>query len=148
MPTVFAASTIRVPAATASLWPSIVRLTSGMRCDLAFVPERVVLVLAVEVAESRVDDPARRITEPAEAAAVLQRVRDAAEVVQLNLRPVVAEDALVHAHRPVAPDAAGRALAARLVGVELEKPVRRPHDAVRVVHHDHAARAAHRLRGR
>src|SRR5438067_267288 len=71
--------------------------------------------------------------------AVFGRVRDAAEVVELDLRPVVAEDALVHAHRPVAPHAARRALAARLVRVELQQPVRGAHDAVRVVHHDHAA---------
>src|SRR2546429_9048124 len=110
-----------------------------MGAHFAFVPERVVLVLAVEVAERGVDDPARRVAEPAEAAAVLQRVRDAAGAVELDLRPVVAEDALVHAHRPVAPDAARRALAARLVRIELEEPARRSPGAVRAVHHDPAA---------
>src|SRR5438046_9429799 len=95
-----------------------------MGAHLALVPERVVLVLDVEVAERGVDDPARRVAEPAEAAAILQRIRDAAEVVELDLRPVIAEDALVHAHRPVASHAARSALAARLVRAELEEPVR------------------------
>src|SRR5258706_4623606 len=106
-----------VPAGTVTLWLSIVRLTSGTRhhlADVALVPERVILVLAVEVAERGVDDPARRVAKAAQAAAVLQGVGDAAEVVKLDLRPLVGQDALVHAHRPVTADAAGRALAAGL----------------------------------
>src|SRR5579859_2773981 len=109
MPIVLAASTISVPAGTVILCPSMVRLTSGTGphlADLALVPERVVLVLAVEVAERGIDDPARRVAEPAQAAAVLERVRDPAEVVELDLRALVGQDALVHAHRPVASDAA------------------------------------------
>src|SRR5712692_6801406 len=105
MPAVFAASTMSVPAGTVILWPSIVRLTSGTRhhlADLALVPERVVFVLVVEVAEGGVDDPASRIAKAAQTTAVLQRVRDAAEVVELDLRPLVGQDALIHAHRPVA----------------------------------------------
>src|SRR5438105_5164478 len=111
-----------------------------MCCDLALMPERVVLVLAVEVPEGGIDDPARGVAETAEAAAVLQRVRDPAEVVELDLRAVAGEDALVHAHGPIASDAARRALAGRLAGGELKKPVRRPNDAARVVHHGHNAR--------
>src|SRR5260370_39051312 len=113
MPTVFAASTINVPAGTVSLWPSIVRLTSGIgphfpalggRCPgprsgpgrmglagVALVPERVVLVLAVEVPEGGVDDPARGVAKAAQAAAVLKRVGDSAEVVELDLRPLVGQ---------------------------------------------------------
>src|SRR5258708_10399779 len=116
-----------VPAGTVTLWPSIVRLTSGIGhhlADVALVPERVVLVLAVEVAERGVDDPARRIAKAAQAAAVLKRVGDAAEVVELDLRPFVGQDALVHAHRPVAADAAPRAFAAGLVRVELQEAMR------------------------
>src|SRR5690242_14471231 len=100
-----------VPAGTAILWPSMVRLMSGMGHHLALVPQRVVFVLAVEVAERGVDDPACRVAEAAQAAPVLQRVRDPAEVVELDLRTLVGQDALVHAHRPVASDAARRALA-------------------------------------
>src|SRR5712692_2497779 len=118
---------MRVPAATVTLWPSMVRLPSGTRhhlADVALVPERVVFVLAVEVAERGVDDPAGRVAKAAQAAAVLQSVGDAAEAVELDLRPLVGQDALVHPHRPVAADAARRALAAGLVRVELQQPVR------------------------
>src|SRR5258708_21650170 len=93
-----------VPAGTVTLWPSIVRLMSGIGhhlADVALVAERVVLVLAVEVAERGVDDPARRVAKAAQAAAVLQRVGDAAEVVELDLRPLIGKDALVHPHCPV-----------------------------------------------
>src|SRR5215467_7885579 len=123
MPTVLAASTTRVPAGTVILWPSIVRFTSGTYshpADVAFVPQCVVFVLAAEMTERRIDHPAGRVAQAAEAAAVLERVGHLAKVVQLDLRPFVGEDPLVHAHRPVATDAARRALAARLVGVELE----------------------------
>src|SRR5205823_2642811 len=147
MPIVFAASTTSVPAGTVSLWPSMVRFTSGMGGDLAdvaFVAEAVVLVLLAEVADGRVDDPAGRVAEAAQAPAVLQAVRHTDERAELDLRALVGEDPLVGPHRPVAADPARRALAARLVGVELEQPVRRLDDAMRVVHHDHAARAAHR----
>src|ERR1041384_5826828 len=118
MPMVFAASTIRVPAGTVILWPSIVRLTSGMcghRLHAARVVEAVLLVLVVEVPHRRIGDPPGGVAEAAEAAAVLQRVRPLAQVLQLDLAALVRKDALVHAHGPVAADAARRALAARLV---------------------------------
>src|SRR5260370_1052120 len=72
MPTSLAASTTSVPAGTASLWPSIVMLTSGMRghsSDVACVPKGVVLVLLAEMAHRRVDDPPTGVAESAEAAA-------------------------------------------------------------------------------
>src|SRR6202521_49703 len=150
MPTVLAASTISVAAGTVTLCPSMVRLMSGMckrLADVAGVPEGVVLVLLAEVAESRVDDPARGVAEPAQAAAVLEAVRDALEDAQLELRALVGQDALVGPHRPVAADAARRALATGLVRIELEQPVGGPDHAVRVVHHDHAARSTHRAGG-
>src|SRR5690242_7543338 len=118
-----------------------------MRADIAFMPQRVVLVLAAEVAERGIDDPARGVAETAEAASVLERVGNLAQVGELDLGALVREDALVHAHRPVAADATWRALAARLVCVELQEPVGRLDDAVAVVHHDHAARSAHGLGG-
>src|SRR5437016_6001322 len=123
MPTVFAASTISVPAGTLRGLPSMVRLTllvSGTGRDsthVAFVPQRVVLVLVAEVAERGVDDPTGRVAEPAQAASVLQRIRNAAQVVELDLRTLVVENALVHADGPVAADATRRALAARFVCV-------------------------------
>src|SRR6266581_3804538 len=130
MPTVFAASTTSVPAGTAILWPSMVRLTSGIDGSLAHV---------ARVAERGVDHPAARVTQAAEAATVLQAVRDPLEDVKLDLRALVGQDALVGPHRPVLADAARRALAARLVGIELQQPMCRLDDAVRVVHHDHAS---------
>src|SRR5690242_5820735 len=136
MPMVLAASTISVPAGTVTLWPSMVRLTSGMRRNrlhAAGVVQAVLLVLAVEVPHRRVDDPAGRVAEAAKAAPVLQRVRDLAQVLQLDLAALVGEDPLVHAHSPVAADTARRALAARLARVELEQAVRRADHAVRVV---------------
>src|SRR6266508_2275135 len=136
MPMVLAASTIRVPAGTVSLWPAIVRWMSGMghrvpTCgevgagrrrrgrNLAFVPQRVVLVLLAEVPEGEADDPARGVAQAAEAAPILQTVGDPQQRVDLDLRTLVGEDPLVRAYGPVAADAAGRALAARLVGIEL-----------------------------
>src|SRR5712691_2052469 len=152
MPMVFAASTTSVPAGTAILWPSIVRLTSGIGpthewgggieghlAHVAHMPQRVVLVLLAEVAERRVDHPAARVTQAAKAAAILQAVRDPLQDVELDLRALVGQDALVGPHCPVLADAAWCALAARLVGVELQQPVRGLDDAMRVVHHDHAA---------
>src|SRR5579859_1041513 len=100
MPTVFAASTTRVPAGTVSLWPSMVRFTSGMGdrlAHVAFVAERVVLVLLAEVADGRVDHPAAGVAKAAQAAAVLQAVGDALQDFQVDLRALVAEDALVRA---------------------------------------------------
>src|SRR2546425_8351899 len=111
--------------------------------DLALVPERVVLVLLAEVAQGGVDHPAARVTQAAKAAPVLQPVRNALQRVELDLRALVGKDALVCPDRPVLADAAWRALAAGLVRIELEEPVRRLDDAVRVVHHDHTAGSGH-----
>src|SRR5438105_11991756 len=111
MPTVLAASTINVPGGTVSLWPSMVRLMSGMRCllpihgevsaggrwracDPAFVAQRVVLVLAPEVAHRRIDDPPAGVAEATEAPAVLQPVGYPQEDVELDLRALVTQDAL------------------------------------------------------
>src|SRR5712692_10619655 len=149
MPMVLAASTMRGLAGTVSFLPSIVRLTSGMsrdRPDVALVPQRVVLVLLAEVAEGRVDDPSAGVTETAEAAAVLQAVRDPLEGIELQLRAFIGQDSFVGSHRPVLADPARGALATGLVGVELQEAMGRLDDAVRVVHHDHAARAGHRPR--
>src|SRR6266851_5969268 len=135
-----------VPAGTVILWPSIVRLTSGMRqglADVALVPQAVVFVLVVKVAHRRFDDPAGGVAQPAKAASVLQPIRYALQDAELQLRPLVREDAVVGAHRPVAADAARRALAARLEGVEAQEPRGRFDHTVRVVHHDDAARSAH-----
>src|SRR5256885_3769349 len=142
MPMVLAASTIRVPAGTLSLWPSIVRLMSGMCGDcshVAFMPEGVILVLLAEVPEGGVDHPARGVAKAAETAAVLQAVRNAQQSIDLDLRSLVGQDPLVGPHCPVAADAARRAFAARLKCVKLEQPVSGADDAVLVVHHDHAA---------
>src|SRR2546421_12773798 len=150
MPRVLAASTMSVPAGTVTLWPSIDNSTLGTCRDLsdvAFMTQGVVLVLAAEVAEGGVDDPAGRVAQPAQAAAVLEPVGNALQVVELDLRALVGEDPLVHADRPVAADPARRALPARLVGVELQQPVRGTDDAVAVVHDDHATRSTHRARG-
>src|SRR4029077_14247554 len=107
--------------------------------DVAGVPQGVVLVLLAEVTEGRVDDPAGRVAESAKTAPVLQAVRDALEDVQVQLRAFVGEDSLVGPHRPVAADAARRALAAGLVRVELKQSVGGADDAVGVVHDDDAA---------
>src|SRR5438034_7969315 len=128
MPMVLAASTIRVPAGTESLWPSMVKLMSGTQLtpphlwgggpqgrrgpDVALMPERVILVLLPEVPEGRVDHPARGVAKAAETAAVLQAIRNAQKSVDLDLRSLVGKDPLVRPHRPVAADAAWRAFAA------------------------------------
>src|SRR5450759_5378399 len=124
MPKVLAASTISVPAGTVILCPSRVRLMSGMRecpTDVARMPQAVVFVLIMEVAHGRLDDPTGRITQAAKAAAVLQPVGDALEDSELELRPFVGHDAVVSPNRPVAADAARRALAARLERVEAQQ---------------------------
>src|SRR5258708_32821473 len=115
---------MRVAAGTVILCPSIVRLMSGMRESLAhvaFVPQAVVFVLLVEVAHRRLDHPAGRVPKSAQAAPVLQPIRYALQDAELQLRSLVREDAVVGPHRPVAADAAGRALAARLEGVEAQE---------------------------
>src|SRR6266581_1641720 len=142
MPTVFAASTMSVPAGTLILCPSIVRLMSGTGGNgsyVAHVPQGVVLVFLAEVAERRVDHPTGGVAQAAQAPAVLEAVRHALQSVELDLRPLVGQDALVRAHRPVTTDATRRAFSARLIGIELEQAVGGPNDAVRVVHHDDAA---------
>src|SRR6266446_3957764 len=112
MSTVFAASTMSVPAGTVIFLPSIVRLTSGICGDLAnvaLVPEGVVLVLLAEVAQGGVDHPPTRVAEAAQAAAVLQPIGDPLQGVEVELRPLVGKDALVGSHSPVLADAARRA---------------------------------------
>src|SRR5690348_17167568 len=117
MPMVFAASTTSVPAGTVILWSSMVRWTSAISpphkwgggihrhlAHVAGVPQRVVLVLLAEVAERGVDHPAARVTEAAKAAAVLQAVRDPLQDVELDLRALVGEDALVGPRSPVLAD--------------------------------------------
>src|SRR5260370_42213504 len=115
MPTSLAASTTSVPAGTVSLWPSIVRLMSGM-CESglhgADVVQAVLLVFVFEVPHRRLDHPTGGIAQPAEAAAVLKAVRDPPEDPGPDLRALAGQDSVVRAHRPVAADAAWRALAA------------------------------------
>src|ERR1700682_5969079 len=142
MPTVLAASTISVPAGTVILWPSIVRLMSGTRQHLSYVarvPQAVVFVLRVEVAHRGLDHPARGVAQAAQASPVLEPVRNALQESELELRPLIREDAVVGANRPVGADAAGRALAARLEGVEPQQSGGCLHDAVRIVHADDTA---------
>src|SRR5487761_751064 len=137
MPTVFAASTNSVPAGTVIACPSMVRLMSGMRehgSDVARVPEAVVLVLVVEMPHRRLDHPAGGVAQAAQASAVLQTVGDALEDAELELGSFVRQDAFVCPDRPVAADATGGALAARLERVEAQQPCGRLDDAVRVVH--------------
>src|SRR5205823_9595730 len=103
-----------------SLWPSMIRLTSGIRglllpihgevaaggrrrgLHLALVPEGVVFVLLPEVAQRGVDHPARGVAQAAQAAPVLEAVRHALQGVELGLRALAGEDTLVGAYRPVA----------------------------------------------
>src|SRR5260370_3407685 len=125
MPTVFAASTMRVPSGAVIWWPSMGRLTSGMRkslSDVVFVPESVVLVLLAKVADGRVDDPAARVAEPAQAAPVLQPVGDSEQDVELHLRSLVGQDPLVGAHRPGLTGPTWRGFAARIISLELQEP--------------------------
>src|SRR5207244_9025066 len=95
MPTVLAASTMRVPAGTVSLCPSMVRLMSGTcshLADVAFVSQGVVLVLLAEVPEGRVDHPARGVAKAAEAAAALTAVWNGQKRVGRALPPLVAQE--------------------------------------------------------
>src|SRR5215467_8704172 len=84
----------------------------------ALVPQHVLLVLVAEVLHRRHDHPAGRVAQAAEAPAVLQALLNAVENLQVHHGAVARQDALVRAHGPVAADAAGRALPARLAGVE------------------------------
>src|SRR5438067_12436742 len=118
MPTVLAASTISVPAGTVTGLPSMVRLISGIRHylpDVALVPERVVLIFLAEMTERRVDDPAARITDAGQAAAVLQPVGNALQRGDLDRRAHVCGDARIGPDGPLLADAAWCALPARLV---------------------------------
>src|SRR5437879_12314445 len=120
MLTVVAASTMSVPAGTVILCPSMVRLTSGIggySPDVALVPEGVVLVFRAEVAERRVDHPTRGIAQAAQAPAVLEAVRNTLQGVELDLRALIGQDALIRTHRPIAADATRPAFAARLARI-------------------------------
>src|SRR6266566_4961717 len=120
MPMVLAASTIRVPAGTVTLCPSMVRLISGTGRVLpiygevaaggrrrgrhvAFVSQRVIFVFVSEMPERGVDHPTGGVAQTAQAPAVLQAVGDSEQGVDLDLRALVGEDAFVGTHRPVAP---------------------------------------------
>src|SRR5260370_1381320 len=147
IPTSLPAATIGVTAGTVSLWPSIVRLTSGIDergLDGADVVQAVLLVFVMEVPHRGLDDPTGGVAETAETAAVLEAVGDALEDPKLDLRALAGEDAFVRAHSPVAADAAGRALAAGLKRVEAQQARRGFDHAVGVVHDDDSARPAHR----
>ena len=63
-----------------------------------------------------------------------------------SLRPCAALDAVDHAPQPAGAFAARRALAARLLVVEVRQAQQRLHHAARLVHDDHRARAEHRAR--
>src|SRR2546428_4158049 len=94
MPMVFAASTISVPAGTVTLRPSMVRLLSGTDGDLADaapVPQGVVFVFVPAVADGGVDDPASRVAQSAQAAAVLQAVVNTLERVALGPGSVISQ---------------------------------------------------------
>src|SRR5207247_5774576 len=155
MSTFLAASTTSVPSGTVTRGPSIVSVTiggpfgsgsgtGGHPVRRALVSERVLLVLAAEPLHRGHDHPARRVAEAAQAATALQALLDAVQDLQVDLAAGAGQDAIEGPHRPVAADAAGRALAARLVRVEAQAPVARAHDAVRVAHADHPAGARHR----
>src|SRR5919202_5103824 len=115
--------------------------TSGhlRRFHRALVAQAVLLVLRAEVPHRGVDHPAGRVAQAAEAAPVLQALLDPVEDLQVDGAALAGEDAVVRPQRPVAADAAGSALAAGLVGVELEQAAGGLDHAVRIVHHDDAA---------
>ena len=73
-------------------------------------------------------------------------VADADQQVDVAHLPFAALDPGEDLEQPVAALAARRALAARLVLVEMQQVARRPHHAGRLVHHDDAGRAEHRPR--
>src|SRR5205807_9025756 len=138
-----AASTTSVPFGTVTERPSMVSVTIGTESGTrphplhrALVAKRVLLVLIPEVPHRRHDHPARRVAQAAQAAAALQALLDVVEDPQVGGAAAAGQDALERPHRPVAANAAGRALAAGLVRVEAEQPVGRPDHAVGVVHHD------------
>ena len=71
---------------------------------------------------------------------------DADQQIDVAHLPFAVLDARQDLVEPVAALAARRALAARLVLVEVEQVLRRPHHAGGLVHHDDAGRAQHRSR--
>src|SRR5439155_1558640 len=93
-------------------------------------PQAVLLVLSPEVAHRGHDHPAGGVAEAAEAAAVLETVLDRVQDLEVDGAPLAGQDACVRANRPVAVDAAGGALPARFVRIELEQPGGRLHHAV------------------
>src|SRR5579884_3225904 len=120
MSTCFAASTTSVPLGTLTCRPSMVRVTvstrraasdSGMGShplDLdpalahrAPAVQGVRLVLVAEVSHRGHDHPTRRVPQAAEATAVLQRVLDVVQDLQVGRRPLATADALEGALGPV-----------------------------------------------
>src|SRR5207253_9551565 len=105
---------VRLISGTCGLFPIPGEVPAGGRrraSDVAFMPERVVLVLLAEMSQRGVDDPAGRVAEPAQAPAVLQPVRNALQGVELGLRSLIGQDSVVRPDRPVAADPAGCAFA-------------------------------------
>src|SRR3954468_19408539 len=103
------------------------------------------LELVAELLDHRADRHRHRVAQDAQAVAddlLLDRGHD----VEVHRGRLARLDALEHLVRPVRPLAAWRALAARLVAVELRRLQRDVDDRVRVVDHDDRARAEHRPR--
>ena len=103
----------------------------------------MLLELLAEVLEHRGDRHRHRVAQHAQAVAD-DVALDLAEDVEVHRRALALVDALEHLHGPVRALAAGHALAARLVAVELGQPQRERHQRLGVVDHDHRGRAQHR----
>ena len=96
----------------------------------------VLLELLAEVLEHRGDGHRHRVAEHAQAVADDVPL-DLLEDVEVHGRALAVVDPLEHLHGPVGALAAGDALAARLVAVELGQPQRERDQRLRVVDHDH-----------
>jgi len=105
----------------------------------------VLLDLGPEAFDQRLDRTDRRVAQRAERLAA-DVAADGKEELAVALAPLAVFEAVEEELHPVRPLAARRALATRFMVEELREARHRPHQAGRVVHHDHRRRAEHRAR--
>src|SRR5512142_1992695 len=120
----------------------LLRLAPGVLAERAAALLHVAVELGAELLDEALHRHRRRVAQGADGLAA-DAVRHLHELVHVAPRRVAVLDALEHALHPRRALAAGRALAAALVGVELGDARERADHARRVVHDDDAARAGH-----
>src|SRR5690242_21104829 len=144
-PPTLAAVAAALPPAGAEFapWGGAAVLMSDIRRHEALLVRDVVLELAAEMLDEALHRQRGSVAERADRAP-LDVVGDVRQHVEVLGPAVAVLDAIDHAPHPAGALAAGRALAARFLEVEVRQPQQALHHATRLVEHDDGARAEHR----